>query len=94
MKAYREELRKPFIFLKQPTKEEIWRFKDLLNWRLSYTSFKYFGPLSLISFLLKKEILESRVLYCKSEYLQIFSQGKMGQKQWHKTVPQLVPQNY
>ena len=26
-----EKTRKALIFLKQPTKEEIWRFKDLLN---------------------------------------------------------------
>ena len=26
-----EKTRKALIFLKQPTKEEMWRFKDLLN---------------------------------------------------------------
>ena len=26
-----EKTRKAFIFLKEPTKEEIWRFKDSLN---------------------------------------------------------------
>ena len=29
------------MFLKQPTKEEIWSFKDSLNRGLSYTLFKY-----------------------------------------------------
>ena len=31
MTAYIEKTRKACIFLKQPTKEEIWRFKDALN---------------------------------------------------------------
>ena len=30
--------RNTFIFLKQPTKDEIWRFKDSLNHGLSETS--------------------------------------------------------
>ena len=30
-----EKTRQAFIFLKQPTKEEIWKFKDLLNRSLS-----------------------------------------------------------
>ena len=36
-----EKTRQAFIFLKQPSKEEILRFKDSLNRGLSETSFKY-----------------------------------------------------
>ena len=31
---------KAFVFLKEPTKDEIWRSKDFLNRGLSWTSFK------------------------------------------------------
>ena len=40
--------RKAFIFLKEPTKEEIWRSKDLLNSGISWTSFKKTYPISFI----------------------------------------------
>ena len=40
--------RKAFIFLKEPTKEEIWTSKDLLNSGISWTSFKKTYPISFI----------------------------------------------
>lgn len=44
--------------------------------------------------LIIKNVHESTGLYYKRVYLQIFCQGRMGQKQWRKTAPQLVPENY
>ena len=68
IKALTENTREAFTvleFLKQPTKEEIWRFKDSLNRGLSDTSFSFFKLIHFIYFAINQKSNNSIQKYIK-----------------------------